>query len=342
VAQLTDASPPVGDASRPAEPGQAPPLAGSVLEAIGATPLVALDRLAQGLPGRVVAKLEYYSPGASVKDRVALAAIAAAERSGALRPGGTVVELTSGNMGTGLAVVCAVKGYRMIAVMSAGNSVERRRMLEALGAEVELVPQAGTPRPGQVSKEDLELVETRTQELVRRLGAFRPNQFHNPQTAGAHEQTTGEELWQQTGGQVSAFVASIGTGGTFVGVARALKGHNPRIRCYAAEPASAPYIAEGPAGVTNTSHKIQGTGYALRPPLWQDDLVDGFLTVTDEQAIETARRLSTREGIFGGFSGGANVAAALQLARTAAPGELIATIICDSGLKYLSTDLYPA
>ena len=313
----------------------------SVLEAIGATPLVALDRLTAGVPGRIVAKLEYFSPGGSIKDRAALAILEAAEASGELAPGGTVVELTSGNMGTGLAVACAIKGYRMIAVMSAGNSVERRRMLEALGAEVDLVPQAGMPRPGQVSKEDLDLVELRAQELVRELGAFRPNQFHNPNGVAAHERTTGREIWEQTEGKVGTFVASVGTGGTFVGVARALKARNPSVRCYAAEPASAPFIAGGASAVTSTSHKIQGTGYALVPPVWQPELVDGFLAVTDDAAIHTARLLATREGIFGGFSGGANVAAALELARDCAPGTLIATIIPDTGLKYLSTDLYP-
>ncbi len=313
----------------------------SVLGAIGATPLVALDRLSADLPGRVVVKLEYYSPGASVKDRVALAVIEAAERSGELRPGGTVVELTSGNMGIGLAVVCAVKGYRMVAVMSAGNSIERRRMVESLGACVELVPQAGVSRPGRVSKEDLDLVEQRTQELVAELGAYRPDQFHNPQAVLAHQETTGREIWEQTNGRVAAFVASVGTGGTFVGVSRALKGRNPAVRCYTAEPASAPFIGAGPCAVTDTSHKIQGTGYALMPTLWQPELVDGFLTVADAAAIDIARRLAAQEGIFGGFSGGANVAAALEVASTAAPGGLIATVICDSGLKYLSTDLFP-
>jgi cysteine synthase A len=253
-----------------------------------------------------------------------------------------VIELTSGNMGTGLAVVCAIKGYRMIAVMSAGNSVERRRQLESLGAVVELVPQAPGALPGQVSGEDLALVERRTAELVRDLGAFRPDQFQNPNAVLAHELTTGPEIWEQTGGRVGAFVASVGTGGTFIGVARALKARNAAVRCYAAEPASAPYIARGPEGVTSTSHKIQGTGYALVPPLWQPELVDGFLSVTDEAAVATARSLATREGIFGGFSGGANVAAALGVAAQVPPGTLVATVICDTGLKYLSTDLYPA
>ena len=332
-----------GPAGPPAGPRpEAPPLVASVLGAIGNTPLVAIDRLTEGLPGRIVVKLEYDNPGGSVKDRVALAVVEAAEREGRRRPGGTVIELTSGNMGTGLAVVCAIKGYRMIAVMSAGNSVERRRQLESLGAEVELVPQAPGGRPGQVSGEDLALVETRTAELVRELGAFRPDQFQNPNAVRAHELTTGPEIWEQTGGRVGAFVASVGTGGTFVGVARALKSRNPAVRCYAAEPASAPYIARGPEGVTSTSHKIQGTGYALVPPLWQPELVDGFLSVTDGAAVATARSLATREGIFGGFSGGANVAAALEVAGRVPPGTLVATVICDTGLKYLSTDLYPA
>lgn len=315
------------------------PIAGSVLETIGKTPLVALDRLTAGLPCRVATKLEYYSPGASIKDRVALRMIEEAERKGLLKPGGTVIELTSGNMGTGLAVVCAVKGYRMIAVMSEGNSVERRRMLQALGAEVELVPQVGTPRPGQVSKEDLEAVDRRTRELTEQLGAFRANQFYNPDSVLAHELTTGEEIWEQSEGQVGAFVAAVGTGGTFIGVCRCLKRHNPNIKCFAVEPASAPFLAGKP--VTNTSHKIQGTGYAMIPPQWDPSLVDGYLTATDDEVIQTARLLATREGIFAGFSSGANVACALKLARELPPGTLIVTVCPDSGLKYLSTDLFP-
>ena len=311
---------------------------GSVLEAIGRTPLVALDRLGAGLPGRVLAKLEYYSPGASMKDRIALRMVEDAERQGLLKPGGTIVELTSGNTGTGLAVVCAVKGYQLIAVMSAGNSPERRRMLEALGAQVELVPQAPGHAPGQVSGEDLELVDRRTAELTAELGAFRADQFGNPSNVAAHEVTTGREIWEQTGGAVDVFVAMVGTGGTFVGVARALKCRKPAVRTYAVEPAGAPFLAGGPVVVG--THKLQGAGYALRPPLWEDALCDGYLAVTDEEAVETARRLARREAIFAGFSTGANVAAALCLARDAAPGTTIVTIACDSGMKYLSTDLF--
>ena len=310
----------------------------SILGTIGATPLVALDRLAEGLPGRVLAKIESTNPGGSVKDRIALRMIEEAEQAGRLRPGTPVVEVTSGNTGTGLAIVCAVRGYRLIAVMSEGNSQERRRMLRALGAEVDLVPQVGGPRPGQVSREDLEAVEARAAELVQRLGAFRPDQFGNAANARAHELGTGREIWEQTGGRVDVWVASVGTGGTFVGVARALKARDARIRCLAAEPATAPALAGGP--ITDTCHRLEGTGYARVPPLWDPSLCDGFLSVTNDEAIHTARRLATREGIFCGFSSGANVAAALQVAGTAHAGAVVVTLVADTGLKYLSTDLF--
>jgi len=348
------------DNSEPADvadaPGERPPLrksassadrnppfpnvGSSVLAAIGHTPLVALERLCAGLPGLVLAKLEYFSPGHSVKDRIALRMIEEAERDGRLRPGRPVVELTSGNTGTGLAIVCAVKGYPFYAVMSEGNSVERRRMLRALGAHVVLVPQVGGPRPGQVSREDLEAVEARTKALTQELGAFRPDQFGNPGNVLAHEETTGAEIWEQTGGRVDCWVASIGTCGTFVGVARALKRRNPAVRCYACEPAVAPILAGKP--VTSTRHRLEGTGYAFVPPQWEPDLSDGYLSVTDEEAVATARRLATEEGIFAGGSSGANVCAALSLARQAEPGQVIVTTCNDTGLKYLSTDLFPA
>src|SRR5579875_3084503 len=311
----------------------------SILDTIGRTPLVALDRLTRGLPGRIVLKLEYFNPGFSIKDRIALRIIEEAERSGRLKPGGTVIELTSGNTGTGLAVVCAVKGYKLIAVMSEGNSVERRRMLEALGARGELVPQAGGSCPGQVSKEDLDLVEQRTVELTRELGAFRADQFPNLSNVEAHELTTGPEIWEQTQGKVAAFIGTVGTAGTFMGMARALKKRNAAIRTYAVEPAGAPILAGGP--VVNTRHKIQGAGYAQVPPLWDPEFCDGYIGITDEETIETARQLARQEGIFAGFSTGANVAAALRIAETATPGALIVTTANDSGLKYLSTDLFP-
>jgi cysteine synthase A len=313
-------------------------LASSVLQTIGRTPLVALRRLSPERGATVALKLEYANPGGSIKDRIALQIIEDAERSGRLAPGGTVVELTSGNTGIGLAIACAVKGYRMIAVMSEGNSLERRRMLAALGAELELVPQAGTSEPGKVSREDLDLVDRRANELTKSLGAFRADQFYNESNPRAHELGTGQEIWEQTSGRVCAFVAAVGTGGTFVGVARALKARKASVRCYVVEPAGAPFLAGRP--VTNTRHKIQGMGYATTPGFWDGSLADGYLAVSDEDAIATARRLAREEGVIAGFSTGANVAAALHVADTLATGELVVTIACDSGMKYLSTDLY--
>ncbi|MDP9357863.1 MAG: cysteine synthase family protein [Chloroflexota bacterium] len=316
-------------------------VAASTLELIGGTPLVALDRLGEGLPGQVLLKLELANPGGSVKDRAALRCVEDAEQRGELRPGGTVVELTSGNMGIGLAIVCAIKGYRLVAVMSEGNSAERRRVLAAYGAEVILVPQAPGGLPGKVSGEDLARVEARTQELVRERDAWRPDQFHNPSNAAAHKATTGPELWAQMGGEPGtlwAFAAIVGTGGTFVGVARALKARDAAIRCIAVEPSGAQPIAGRP--ITAPGHKLQGAGYAGIPPTWDPSLYDGTLAVTDEEAIDVARDLARREGILTGCTGGANVAAALRLAADAPPSAAVVTIASDTGLRYLSTDLF--
>lgn len=316
-------------------PGVSP----SVVETIGSTPMVALERLCEGRDRLVLAKLEYYSPGHSVKDRIARRMVERAEARGLLVPGGAIVETTSGNTGIGLAIVAAVRGYRFLAVMSEGNSVERQRILRSLGAEVVLVPQAGDSRPGQVSGEDLQLVERRAEEVALQLGAFRPDQFENPDNAAAHAETTGVEIWEQTGGRLDAWVASVGTAGTFAGVARALKARCPSIRCVVAEPATVRPLAGIP--VTNSSHQIQGTGYNRIPPLFDAADCDAAVGVTDREAIETARDLAAREGIVGGFSGGANVWAALQVARELAPGSVVVTVIPDTGLKYLSTNLYP-
>jgi cysteine synthase A len=297
-------------------------------------------RASRNVKPRVFAKIEYFNPGGSVKDRAALKMIQNAEREGRLKKGQEIVELTSGNMGIGLAVVCGVKGYRFTAVMSRGNSPERWRILRALGAKVILVPQARGGKEGQVSKEDLELVEARTERLVTKLGAFRPDQFRNADNPRAHEEGTAEEIWRQLGGRVDRFVALIGTSGTFVGVSRGLKAHKAAVKCYAVEPASAPILSGKP--VESTKHKLQGTGYAFVPQLWDPQLCDGYLAVTDAEAIRTARELGRTEGVLGGFSAGANVAAAFKLARTigSEKKETIVTIIPDTGLKYLSTDLY--
>ena len=312
------------------------PVSESILDTIGRTPLVALDRLTSGLNRRILAKVEFLNPGASVKDRIGLRMIEDAERRELIKPGDTVIEVTSGNTGMGVAVVCAVKGYRMIAVMSEGNSVERRQMMKAVGAGVELVPQAPGSKPGYVSGEDLALVEERADDLTRHLKAFRPDQFNNPGNVDAHE-LTGEEIWEQTDGRVDAFVSVVGTAGTFTGIARALKRHNADIECYAVEPATAAFLSG--KKVTGEGHKLQGAGYNFIPPLWQPELCDGFLTVTDDEAIRTVRRLGKKEGVFAGFSAGANVASALKLAGEMDEGAVVVTVLCDSGMKYLSTDL---
>lgn len=310
----------------------------SILGAVGETPLVALDRLTKGLPGRVAAKFEPANPGASMKDRPALWIINEAEESGALKKGQTVIERTSGNMGTGLAITCAVKGYPFIAVMSSGNSMERVRMLRALGAKVVRVPQV-TGKPGQVTGQDLQVVEKATIALQKKMGAFRADQFVNPGVINAHYAGTGREIWKQTQGKVEIFTAAVGSAGTFMGVAKYLKKRNSSIKTYAMEPLKAA-ILSGKLKIPGP-HKLQGIGYAGTPALFDPGFCDGFLQISDREATETARLLARKEGIFCGFTSGANVAAALQLARQAKKGQLIVTVICDSGLKYLSTDLFP-
>ena len=270
---------------------------GSILEAIGRTPLIELSRITRGQSGRILAKLEYLNPGFSKKDRAALGIIEEAERTGDLRPGQTVVELTSGNMGTGLAIVCAVKGYPFVAIMSRGNSPERAVQMRALGAEVVLVDQAPGSTVGQVSGEDLERVERRAREIVLQRNAFRADQFRRPGNWHSHLTGTGAEITRQSG-HVDAFCDFIGSGGGFRGVSEALRSSFPNVKCYAIEPVGAAVLAGAP--VTRPNHRIQG----------------------------------------GGFSSGVNLAAALQLLDVAHRGGTIVMLVCDSGLKYLSTDLW--
>jgi cysteine synthase A len=315
----------------------------SVIDAIGATPLVELHRVRRqfGLRGRLLAKLECLNPGFSKKDRIAREMILEARRDGLLAPGQPVIELTSGNTGTGLAIVCGALGHPFIAVMSRGNTVERARMMAALGAEVVLVDQAGGSPPHRVSGDDLALVAARTDELARERGAFRADQFRHRGNVLAHERHTGPEIWRQSGGAVTCFVDFAGTAGTFTGVMRALRAENPLVTGYVVEPATAAVLSGGP--VTDASHRIQGGGYAMaRLPLLDAALVTGHVAVTDDEAIAAARLLARSEGIFGGVSAGANLAGALAVLRTHEPEATVAFIVCDSGLKYLSTDLYPA
>jgi cysteine synthase A len=313
----------------------------SVIEAMEASPLVALDRLtkAAGVEGRILAKLDYLLPGFSKKDRAARRIVGDARASGALAPGQTVVELTSGNMGTGLAIVCAVLGHPFVAVMSAGNSPERARMMRALGAEVVLVPQTPGGTPGNVSGADLDLVETEAQRLTRARNAFRADQFEREGNPAAHEDGTGAEILAQSGGAVTAFCDFVGSGGTLAGCARAFAAAGANIRCYAVEPEGAAAIGGG--DISRPDHPIQGGGY-LRADLThlKGLKLAGTVTVSGEAARDTARMLARTEGIFGGYSGGANVAAALELLRGREKGGVVAVIIADSGLKYLSTDLW--
>ena len=311
----------------------------SAIEAIGDTPLVELSRLTRGLDGRILAKLEYLNPGFSKKDRIARQIIADAEAQGALQSGQTVVELTSGNTGTGLAIVCGIKGYPFVAVMSKGNSRERARMMAALGAEVVLVDQLPGSTPGQVSGGDLELVEREAQRIVIERKAFRADQFRLEGNARAHILHTAPEIIRQTGGEFDAFCDFIGTGGSFAGCAAAFKEYNSTIRCFVVEPSGAAVLAEQP--ITNANHRIQGGGYSMAQlPLVRGGHIDGYVQVTDEQAIQIARRLAKEEGIFAGFSSGANVAAALYLLQNTCKSKTVVVLLNDSGLKYLSTDLW--
>jgi cysteine synthase A len=314
-----------------------PSISASVLDVVGQTPLVALDRLTAGLPSRVLAKLESANPGLSIKDRPALQIIEDAERAGKLTPGDTIIERTSGNMGTGLAIAAALKGYKLVVVMSAGNSLERQRAIKALGARVVLVPQV-TGKPGQVTGDDLKRVEVVTNELTAKLKAFRADQFKNQSSVKAHYRGTGPEIWKQTGGTVDVYVGVVGSSGSFTGISRYLKEKNPKIRCVVVEPVAAS-ILSGKRKKPGR-HKLQGVGYMEVPQLYDPALVDEFISIGDAEAMKTARALAKREGILAGFTSGANVAAALRIARREKKALNIVTVICDSGLKYFSTDLF--
>ncbi|MGE5602875.1 MAG: PLP-dependent cysteine synthase family protein [Nitrososphaerales archaeon] len=311
----------------------------SVVDVIGQTPVVEVSRMTAGLDGRLLAKLEYLNPGFSKKDRIARQIIEEAEAEGRLEPGDTVVELTSGNTGTGLAIVCGVKGYHFVAVMSKGNSSERARMMRALGAEVVLVNQLPDSTPGQVSGGDLALVEEVARRITVERGAFRADQFHLAGNFRAHYLRTGPDFWRQSGESIEAFCDFVGTGGSFAGCAAAFKERDASISCYVVEPAGAAVLAGGP--VIDPNHRIQGGGYAMPElPLLPESVVDGYLRVTDEEAMAAARSLAMEEGIFAGFSSGANVAAALGLLTGKHGGQPVGVLTNDSGLKYLSTDLW--
>ncbi|MCL2618338.1 MAG: cysteine synthase family protein [Defluviitaleaceae bacterium] len=310
-----------------------------ITQAIGNTPLLRLDRIKQhfGYIGDIYAKLEYLNPSFSKKDRIALGMIELAEQKGLLKPGQPVIEMTSGNTGTGLAMVCSAKGYKFICVLSRGNSIERMRMIEAFGGELRLVDQAPGAVKGKVSGEDMLLVEQEADRLVEETGAFYVNQFKNFDNAEA-QGAAAVEMWNQSGGTIEVFADFIGTGGTFTGYAKALKDIDSAIRCYAVEPYGCAFY-KGEV-IEGSSHRIQGGGYAKEMELVRRDLMDGAVAITDDEAVETTHMLAKLEGVFAGFSSGANVMAAVKLLQNEEPGKKVGIVINDCGLKYMSTNLF--
>jgi len=304
-------------------------IAEDITKLIGRTPLVYLDRVAKDLPGRVVGKLESFNPCSSVKDRIGLAMIEAAERDGNIKPDTVIIEPTSGNTGIALAFVCAMKGYKLVLYMPETMSVERRNLLKAFGADLVLTPGA-EGMPGAVKHAE-DKVATDPERY------FMPQQFKNPANPEIHSKTTAEEIWNDTEGQVDAIVSAIGTGGTITGCGRVLKPRKPGLKVYAVEPAASPFLSKGTKG----PHPIQGIGAGFKPDILEIELADEILTVENDEAIETTRRVVREEGILLGISAGANVAAAMRIAaRPESQGKMIVTFICDTGERYLSTPTY--
>jgi cysteine synthase len=304
---------------------------GDITECIGHTPLVRLSRMtkAAGVHADIQLKLEFFNPLSSVKDRIGVSMIDALEARGLIKPGATpLVEPTSGNTGIGLAFVAAARGYRLILVMPESMSVERRRILALLGAELELTPAAG----------GMPVAIERAKALLETLpGAVQPSQFENPANPRVHELTTAEEIWADTGGKVDALVIGVGTGGTLTGCGRALKPRVPNLKIIAVEPADSPVLSGGQRG----PHKIQGIGAGFVPAVLDRQFIDEVITVSNEAAFETARTLARREGIPGGISTGANVAAALSVAvRPNMVGKTIVTFAPSSAERYFSSDLF--
>ncbi len=304
-------------------------IAENALQLVGNTPLVRLGRIASGLPAQIVAKLEFYGPGASVKDRIGVAMVEAAERSGALKPGMTVVEPTSGNTGIALAWVCAVKGYRCMLFMPESMSRERRAVIRAFGAELVLTP-AAEGALGAVKRAE----ELAASDPVR---YFMPQQFRNPANPEVHRRTTAEEIWRDTDGKADILISGIGTGGTITGVGEVIKKRKPSFECVAVEPDASAVLSGSPKG----PHMIQGLGAGFVPEVLNREIYDEIVRVTNDDALATARRMAKEEGLFVGISSGAAVWAALQVARRSEnAGKLIVAVLPSYGERYLTSPLY--
>jgi cysteine synthase A len=295
---------------------------------VGITPMVLLDRMSEGLAGQVCAKLEYFNPGGSVKDRIGVAMIDAAEEEGLIEAGkSVVVEPTSGNTGIALAMVCAARGYELILTLPEGMSRERGKLLRAYGAEVRETPSLGG------MNEAVALAE----EIREQRKGFMPMQFSNPANPGVHRRTTAEEIWSDTDGEIGAFVSGVGTGGTITGVGQMLKERAPEALVVAIEPAGSPVLAGGKPG----PHKIQGIGAGFVPEILDRSVIDEVIPVGDEDALEMARRVAIEEGVLAGISAGANIWAALEVAaRPEMAGKRVVTIVCDSGERYMSLPFF--
>jgi cysteine synthase A len=301
----------------------------TISDLIGGTPLVKLQALSKDSGATILGKLESFNPGGSVKDRIGLSMIAAAEKAGQITPGrSTLIEPTSGNTGIALAMVAAARGYRLILTMPDTMTLERRALLKAYGAELVLTPGA-TGMSGAIA---------RARELLaEHPGAFMPQQFENPANPQTHRETTAEEVWRDTDGTIDIFVAAVGTGGTVTGVGEVLRQRKPDVKVYAVEPADSPVLSGGQPG----PHKIQGAGAGFVPDVLNTKVYDGVITVANDDAIETARRLARDEGVLVGISAGANAWAAWQVGqRPENRGKLIVTVLCDTGERYLSSVLF--
>jgi cysteine synthase A len=298
-----------------------------ITELIGGTPLVRLNRLSKPGGATIYGKVEFFNPGGSVKDRICLNMINEAERQGKLKPGGTIIEPTSGNTGIGLALIAAVRGYKLILVMPESMSMERASLLSSYGAQLVLTP-AWEGMKGSIREAE--------SLLAQNPSYFMPDQFSNPANPAMHKMTTAPEIWDALDGKIDAFVAAVGTGGTITGCGEVFKGRNPNVKVVAVEPAGSPVLSGGDPG----PHKIQGIGAGFIPKVLNRKIIDTVLTVTDDEAYQTAKLLSKQEGLLVGISAGANVFAAQKIAEELGPGKNVVTILCDTGERYISIEKY--